>query len=43
MRTKPVDFIVDEHFDCVIEGGVWVDVDQVLHIVQHLCNKRMYF
>ena len=31
-----MNFIVNEHFDCIIEGSVRVDVDQVLHVMQHL-------
>ena len=31
-----MNFIVYEHFDGVVEGGVGVDVDEVLHIMQHL-------
>ena len=31
-----MNFIVNEHFDCIIEGSVGVDVDQVLHVMQHL-------
>merc|ERR1719270_1954659 len=35
-HRQPMNFIVNEHFDCIIEGSVRVDVDQVLHVMQHL-------
>ena len=33
---KPVDFVVDQHLDGVVERGVRVDVNQVLDVIEHL-------
>ena len=37
----PVNFVVNQNSYCIIETCIWVDIDQVLHVVENICKMAL--